>query len=86
MNKKKKRMADVAMAESMEDELANDAVFWGEVENMDNSSHEEWLLAITGSLMRREAEVVAGLEQQRRNQNYQIHGKGKGRGGGRRQQ
>lgn len=74
-------MTDVAMAESMEDELANDPVFWGEVEDMDNSSHEEWLLAITGSLMRREAEVVAGLEQERRHQNYQIRGKGKGKGG-----
>ena len=77
-------MADVAMAESMEHELANDAVFWGEVENMDNSSHEEWLLAITGSLMRRERRWWPGWSSNAESElsdSWQER-----RGGGRRQQ
>lgn len=59
---------------SLEFELANDPAFWNELDGMDGSSHDEWLLTIIGSLMQREATIVAQLEAQAR----QNSGKGKG--------
>jgi len=48
------------------------------MDGMDASPHEEWLLAIVGQLMRREAEAVRRLEDQNA-----AAGKGKGKGKGR---
>ena len=65
---------EASMEPSMEFELANDPAFWNELDDMDGSTHDEWLLTIIGSMMQREATIVAQLEAQVR----QNSGKGKG--------
>lgn len=64
-------------------DLANDPVFWNEIEGVDDDAHEEWMLSIVGHLMRREAEVVSKLEQQYEDNQSLGKGRGKGRGRGR---
>lgn len=72
------------MEGSMEYELANDPAFWNELDDMDGSSHDEWLLTIIGTLMQREATIVAQLEEQlRQNTGKAKRSKGDGRGHGR---
>lgn len=79
--KKKSLMEGCDQHVTEEEQLANDPVLWGEMDGMDASPHEEWLLAIVGQLMRREAEVVRRLEDQNAAAG-KGRGKGKGRAGG----